>query len=364
MASIAARFGSAEYAALVFCALVATASIAKGGFIKGIGSGVLGVLLGLVGADVASGVFRFTFGISELRDGIDFAVLAVGLFAVSEIITTIGSAGKPEIVTSKVGRLWPSRDEFRRAWPAVLRGTTLGSFLGILPGAGLAMSSFSAYMVEKSISKQPDRFGAGAVEGVAAPEAANNAASQTAFIPTLMLGVPGSPVMALFLGALMIQGINPGPSMISNNPALFWGLVGSMWIGNLMLVILNLPLIGLWVKLLAVPYHWLYLFVLAFACVGVYSIGFSSLQILTLVVFGAVGYLLKRADCSLAMFILGFVLGPMFEENFRRAMSLSRGDPMTFIHRPISLTFLVLGIAILLAATTSLVRKGAQEATD
>ncbi|KGD99987.1 tripartite tricarboxylate transporter permease [Rhizobium sp. YS-1r] len=364
MASIAARFGSAEYAALVFCALVATASIAKGGFIKGIGSGVLGVLLGLAGADVASGVFRFTFGLSELRDGIDFAVLAVGLFAVSEIITTIGGAGKPEIATSKVGRLWPSRDEFRRAWPAVLRGTTLGSFLGILPGAGLAMSSFSAYMVEKSISKHPDRFGAGAVEGVAAPEAANNAASQTAFIPTLMLGVPGSPVMALFLGALMIQGINPGPSMISNNPALFWGLVGSMWIGNLMLVILNLPLIGLWVKLLAVPYHWLYLFVLAFACVGVYSIGFSSLQILTLVVFGAVGYLLKRADCSLAMFILGFVLGPMFEENFRRAMSLSRGDPMTFIHRPISLTFLVLGIAILLAATTSLVRKGAQEATD
>ncbi len=364
MASVAAKFGSAEYAALVFCALVATASIAKGGFVKGIGSAVLGVLLGLAGADVASGVFRFTFGIAELRDGIDFAVLAVGLFAVSEIITTIGSTGTPELVTSKVGRLWPNREEFRQAWPAVLRGTALGSFLGMLPGAGLAMSSFSAYMVEKSISKQPGRFGSGAVQGVAAPEAANNAASQTAFIPTLMLGVPGSPVMALFLGALLIQGVNPGPSMITNNPQLFWGLVGSMWIGNLMLVILNLPLIGLWVKLLTVPYHWLYLFVLAFACVGVFSIGFSSLQILTLVIFGAVGYLLKRADCSLAMFILGFVLGPMFEENFRRALSLSRGDPMTFINRPISLTFVVLGIAILLAATTSFVRKGAQEAAD
>lgn len=364
MASVAARFGSAEYAALVFCALVATASIAKGGFIKGIGSGVLGVLMGLAGADVASGVFRFTFGIAELRDGIDFAVLAVGLFAVSEIITTIGSSGKPEVVTTKVGRLWPNAQEFRLAWPAVLRGTALGSFLGVLPGAGLAMSSFSAYMVEKSISRQRDRFGSGAVEGVAAPEAANNAASQTAFIPTLMLGVPGSPVMALFLGALMIQGINPGPSMITNNPDLFWGLIGSMWIGNLMLVILNLPLIGLWVKLLTVPYQWLYLFVLAFASVGVYSIGFSSLQILTLVIFGAIGYVLKRADCSLAMFILGFVLGPMFEENFRRALSLSRGDPMTFLNRPISLTFVVLGIAILLAATTSLVKRGAQEATD
>lgn len=364
MASVAAKFGSAEYAALVFCALIATASIAKGGFIKGIGSAVLGVLLGLAGADVASGIFRFTFGISELRDGIDFAVLAVGLFAVSEIITTIGNTGTPELVTSRVGRLWPNREEFRRAWPAVLRGTALGSFLGILPGAGLAMSSFSAYMVEKSISKQPDRFGSGAVEGVAAPEAANNAASQTAFIPTLMLGVPGSPVMALFLGALMIQGVNPGPSMITNNPNLFWGLVGSMWIGNLMLVILNLPLIGAWVKLLTVPYHWLYLFVLAFASVGVYSIGFSSLQILTLVVFGAVGYVLKRADCSLAMFILGFVLGPMFEENFRRALSLSRGDPMIFVNRPISLTFVILGLVVLLAATTSFVRRGAQEATD
>ncbi|WP_416798764.1 tripartite tricarboxylate transporter permease [Ciceribacter azotifigens] len=364
MASIAAKFGSAEYAALVFCALIATASIAKGGFIKGIGSGVLGVLMGLAGADVASGVFRFTFGISELRDGIDFAVLAVGLFAVSEIITTIGSSGKPEVLTTTVGRLWPNAQEFRLAWPAVLRGTALGSFLGILPGAGLAMSSFSAYMVEKSISRRPDRFGTGAVEGVAAPEAANNAASQTAFIPTLMLGVPGSPVMALFLGALMIQGINPGPSMISTNPDLFWGLVGSMWIGNLMLVILNLPLIGLWVKLLTVPYQWLYLFVLAFASVGVYSIGFSSVQILTLVIFGAVGYVLKRADCSLAMFILGFVLGPMFEENFRRALSLSRGDPMTFINRPISLTFVLLGIVILLAATTSLVKRGALEASE
>ncbi len=364
MASVAAKFGSAEYAALVFCALIATASIAKGGFIKGIGSAVLGILLGLAGADVASGVFRFTFGIAELRDGIDFAVLAVGLFAVSEIITTIGSTATPELVTSKVGRLWPNRDEFRQAWPAVLRGTALGSFLGMLPGAGLAMSSFSAYMIEKSISKTPAKFGAGAVEGVAAPESANNAASQTAFIPTLMLGVPGSPVMALFLGALLIQGVNPGPSMITNNPQLFWGLVGSMWIGNLMLVILNLPLIGLWVKLLTVPYHWLYLFVLAFACVGVYSIGFSSLQIMTLVIFGTVGYLLKRADCSLAMFILGFVLGPMFEENFRRALSLSRGDPMTFINRPISLTFVILGIAVLLAATTSFVRRGAQEAAD
>jgi putative tricarboxylic transport membrane protein len=199
---------------------------------------------------------------------------------------------------------------------------------------------------------------------VAAPESANNAASQTAFIPTLMLGVPGSPVMALFLGALLIQGVNPGPSIITNNPELFWGLIGSMWVGNLILVILNLPLIGLWVRLLTVPYHWLYIFVLAFACVGVYTIGSSSLQIMAMVFFGVVGYLLRRADCSLAMFILGFVLGPMFEENFRRAMALSRGDPLVFVNRPISLVFVLMGVAILVAATTSFVRRGREEAAE
>lgn len=364
LASIAMRFGAAEYAALVFCALITTASMTRGGAVKGIGVTLLGVIFGLAGADVSTGIFRFDFGILELRDGIDFAVLAVGLFAVAEIIGNIAQGEENVVSQQKLGRLWPTRDDFRRAWPAVLRGTGIGAVLGVLPGAGLAMSSFSAYMLEKSIAREPERFGKGAVEGVAAPESANNAASQTAFIPTLLLSVPGSPVMALMLGAFMIHGISPGPRMMTEHAPLFWGLVASMWVGNLMLVVLNLPLIGLWVRLLRVPYHWLFVFVLAFACVGVFSTGASVFDIYALVFFGLLGYLLKAAGCSPALFILGFILGPMFEEHFRRAMTLSRGDPMIFLQRPISLTFVLIGLAVLLATMSSFIRKGRAEATD
>ncbi|WP_225028229.1 tripartite tricarboxylate transporter permease [Xinfangfangia pollutisoli] len=364
LASIAIRFGAAEYAALVFCALITTASMTRGGAVKGIGVTLLGVIFGLAGADVSTGIFRFDFGILELRDGIDFAVLAVGLFAVAEIIGNIAQGEENVVSQQKLGRLWPTRDDFRRAWPAVLRGTGIGAVLGVLPGAGLAMSSFSAYMLEKSIAREPERFGKGAVEGVAAPESANNAASQTAFIPTLLLSVPGSPVMALMLGAFMIHGISPGPRMMTEHAPLFWGLVASMWVGNLMLVVLNLPLIGLWVRLLRVPYHWLFVFVLAFACVGVFSTGASVFDIYALVFFGLLGYLLKAAGCSPALFILGFILGPMFEEHFRRAMTLSRGDPTIFLQRPISLTFVLIGLAVLLATMSSFIRKGRAEATD
>ena len=363
LAAVAMRFGAAEYAALVLAALLMVAAMTRGGVIKGIGVALLGIVFGLAGSDVLSGTFRFTFGIPELRDGIDFAVLAVGLFAIAEIISNLSGGSQSAVSTSRIGSLWPTRDDFRRAWPAVLRGTGVGALLGVLPGAGMAMSSFSAYMVEKSVSREPERFGSGAIEGVAAPESANNAASQTGFIPTLLLAIPGSPVMALMLGAFMIHGVAPGPRMMSDHAPLFWGLVASMWIGNLFLVILNLPLIGLWVKLLKVPYHWLYVFVLAFACVGVFTMGSSAFQLYALVFFGVLGYLLKAAGLSPALFILGFILGPMFEENFRRALSISRGNAMVFIERPISLTFVLLGLLVVALTATAFVRRGREEAT-
>lgn len=364
LAAIAMRFGAAEYASLVFVALLTTAAMTRGGVIKGVGIAILGVTFGLAGSDISTGTFRFTFGIPELRDGFDFAVLAVGLFAVADIIGNIGTPQQRLVTAGAVGRLWPTRDDFARSWPAVLRGTGIGSALGVLPGAGLAMSSFSSYMVERNVAKDPDEFGRGAVEGVAGPEAANNAAAQTGFIPTLLLAIPGSPTMALMLGAFMIHGVTPGPRMMGEHPELFWGLIASMWVGNLMLVVLNLPLIGLWVRLLRVPYHWLYVFVLAFACVGVYSMSSSFFDIYCLVFFGILGYLLKAADCNPALFILGYILGPMFEENFRRALTLSRGDFMVFLERPISLTFIGIGAVVLLATTTSFVRRGRVEAPE
>ncbi len=364
LASIAMRFGAAEYAALVFAALLMVAAMTRGGVIKGIGVALLGVVFGLTGSDVLTGEYRFTFGVRELRDGIDFAVLAVGLFAIAEIIGNISGSSQDDVKTSKIGSIWPTGDDFRRAWPAILRGTGVGSLLGVLPGAGMAMSSFTAYMIEKGVAKEPARFGSGAVEGVAAPESANNASSQTGFIPTLLLGIPGSPVMALMLGAFMIHGVSPGPRMMIEHAPLFWGLIASMWIGNLFLVILNLPLIGLWVRLLKVPYHWLYVFVLAFACVGVFTMGSSSFQLYALVFFGVLGYVLKAAGLSPALFILGFILGPMFEENFRRAMSISRGNLMTFVERPISLTFVLLGLGVVALTATSFVRRGRLEASD
>jgi TctA family transporter len=348
IASVALEFGAAEYTSLIVLALIATAALADGGLVKGSAMGLLGVLFGLVGADVTTGTLRFTFDLLDLNDGVNFVVVAVGLFALTEMVLSASGQNDPKRIETKVEGLMPSRQEIRQAWPAVLRGTAVGSFFGALPGTGQVISAFAAYMLERNITRDPSRFGNGAVEGVAAPESANNAASQTAFIPTLTLGIPGSPVMALMLGALMIQGIAPGPRIISDHPNLFWGLVVSMWIGNLLLVILNLPLVGIWIKVLKIPYQWLYLIVLGFACIGVYSVQSSGFDLGLAAFFGVLGYVLLKAGCSPAIFVLGLVLGPKLEENFRRAMLISDGDATVFFTSPISLICLAVALILII----------------
>jgi TctA family transporter len=313
---------------------------------------VLGLLLGMIGTDGNTGTERFTFGLIQLSDGIDVATLAIGIFGIAEVISNLSRPGENRsVISQKIKRLWPERDDFRRAVPAVLRGTALGSVLGVLPGGGATLSSFAAYALEKKLSREPGRFGHGAVEGIAAPESANNAASQTSFIPMLTLGIPGNAVMALMIGALMIHGIQPGPQIITERPMMFWGMIASMWIGNTMLLFFNLPLIGMWVQLLKLPYRFLYLAILLFCAVGVYTVSNSTFAILLAASFGVLGYVLYLLDCEVAPLILGFVLGPLMEENLRRAMRISGGDPMIFLQRPISLGLLV-GAAILLVIVT------------
>jgi TctA family transporter len=357
LAEVALKFGPAEYFSLMVLGLVAATVLAHGSLTKAIGMVVLGLLLGLIGTDVNSGVLRFTFDVPELSDGIGFVVVAMGMFGIAEIIANLEQGEKREVFTSKVGRLLPSRDDFRRAWPAVMRGTALGSFLGILPGGGSILAAFGAYTVEKKLSKHPEQFGKGAIEGVAGPESANNAGAQTSFIPMLTLGIPGNAVMALMIGALMIQGIAPGPQVMNEKPQLFWGLIASMWVGNLMLVILNLPLIGMWIKLLTVPYRFLYPSILVFMAIGVYSLSNNPFDVLIMSIFGVLGYICVKLECEPAPMILGFILGPLMEENLRRAMLLSRGDPMTFVTKPISAGFIVASIILLLIVALPALRK-------
>ena len=345
LTKVGLSFGGAEYTSLLVMALVTTAAPSNS-LLKGIGLALCGIIIGLVGIDVNSGTRRFTFDIPQLAAGIDFVVIAIGLFAFPEIIRNIEDPEEREIMKSKIGRLMPTREDVRRFFLPSLRGTGLGAFFGILPGTGPTISSFAAYMLEKSISRTPSRFGKGAVEGVAAPEAANNAAAQTAFIPTLSLGVPGSPTMALMLGALMIHGIAPGPNVVTDHPNLFWGLVVSMWIGNAMLVGLNLPLVGLWTAMLKLPYRWLYPLIIVLSSVGVYSLNLSEFEVIEAAVFGLLGYALMRLHCDPAPFILGFMLGPMLEENFRRALLVSGGDFTIFVSHPISLAFLLAALLI------------------
>lgn len=333
-------FGAAEYTALIVMALVATSVLVQGAFVKGLLMALFGILIGLVGMDVNSGALRYTFGLAPLMDGIEFVVVAVGMFAFTEIITQLKSHGAEPVEATRVDSLMPTRDELKTSALPILRGTGIGMFFGILPGIGPTMSSFASYMLEKRVARDPSRFGQGAIEGVAAPEAANNAAAQTSFIPTLTLGVPGSATMALMLGALMIQGITPGPNVITERPTLFWGLVASMWIGNVLLVILNLPLIRLWTALLKVPYSWLFSLILILSCFGIYSLANSYYDVLLGAFFGVMGYVFLKLECPLAPFILGLVLGPMLEENVRRALLISHGDPTTFIASPISIGFL------------------------
>jgi len=323
---------------------------------------ILGLLLGLVGTDVNSGVARFSFGVSELSDGIGFVSVAMGVFGFAEIIANLEQKEHREIFTKKVSNLLPSLQDFKDSWASILRGTALGSFLGILPGGGALLASFAAYTLEKKVSKNSANFGKGAIQGVAAPESANNAGAQTSFIPLLTLGIPSNPVMALMIGAMMIQGIAPGPQVMTERPQLFWGMIASMWIGNLMLVVLNLPLIGMWIKLLMVPYRILYPSILVFCCIGVYSISNAPFDVMQTAAFGVVGYVFVKLECEPAPLILGFILGPLMEENLRRAMLLSRGDPLVFFQRPISLTMLLIAAFLLAVVLAPTVRKKREEA--
>ena len=350
IAAYALRFGSAEYFGLMLLGLVAASSIAQGSAVRAYAMVVLGIMFGCVGADVATGTPRFSFGVLELSGSISLVALAMGIFGIAEIISSINKTDAHRIDRSQLTfrAMKPTREELRRSWLPMVRGSSIGSFFGTLPGTGPAIAAFLAYAVEKRVSKHPDQFGKGAVEGIMGPESANNAGEQTAFIPTLSLGIPGSPTMALMLGALMIHGIAPGPSLVTDQPEMFWGLVMSFWIGNLMLIILNVPLIGLWVRLLTLPYHLLFPSVLVFICIGTYSVNNSSFEIWLVAFFGFLGYLMRKFGFPAAPLLLGFVLGPMMEEHFRRAMLLGRGDPMVFVERPISATVMTLtAVAVL-----------------
>ncbi|ANN78008.1 tripartite tricarboxylate transporter permease [Bordetella flabilis] len=362
LAEVAFLFGPAEYFSLMTLGLVGAVVLASGSLLKAIAMIVLGLLLGMVGTDVNSGVARYDFGIPELQDGINFAIVAMGVFGFSEILSNLEQKENRVSIADKVGSLYPNRQELREAAPAILRGTALGSCLGILPGGGSVLSAFASYTLEKKISKNPERFGKGHPAGLAGPESANNAGAQTSFIPLLTLGIPGNAVMALMVGAMTIHNIQPGPQVMSSHPDLFWGLIASMWIGNLMLVVLNLPLIGIWVKLLRVPYRVLFPAIIIFCTIGVYSLNYNVFDILVTAVFGVVGYVWYKLKCEGAPLLLGLVLGPMMEENFRRALLLSRGDFGTFIDRPLSAGLLGAAAALVLIVALPSIRRTRSEA--
>lgn len=362
LAQLAYNFGPADYFSLMTLGLVGAILLASGSVMKAICMIFVGLLLGLVGTDVNSGVMRYTFQIPVLFDGIDFVCVAMGLFGFAEVITNLSLKGNREAFTKKVTGMLPTWADFRRMMPAVMRGTALGSLLGILPGGGAVLSSFSAYTLEKKISKHPEEFGKGAIEGVAGPESANNAASQTSFIPLLTLGIPSNAVMALMVGAMTIHNVQPGPQVMANNPELFWGLIASMWVGNLMLVILNLPLIGVWVRLLTIPYRYLYPAILVFCCIGVFSLNSNVANIYITAIISIFGYVLSKLGCEAAPLLLGFVLGPMMEEYFRRALILSHGSYSIFATSPISLSLLVITAILIIIMALPSVKKKREEA--
>lgn len=350
LAEVALAFGPAEYFAMMLLGLVAASTLSQGSPVKGIAMVLVGLCLGMVGTDVQTGQQRYTFGIPELSDGFNLVAIAMGLFGVGEVIASVNKirdqkADSRQKITFR--SMVPTRDDWSRFWWPMFRGTGVGSFFGALPGTGTTISAFMAYAVEKKISKTPERFGKGAVEGVVSPEAANNAASQTAFIPTLTLGIPGDAVMALMLGAMIIAGVQPGPRLITEHPEIFWGLVASFWIGNVLLVILNLPLIGMWVKLLQIPYRFLFPSILMFIAIGVFSVNNNTFDIFMVLIFGVFGYFLMLLRFEPAPLLLGYILGPLMEEHLRRAMLLSRGDPSVFVTRPISAAFIFVTTALL-----------------
>ena len=362
LSELAFKFGPAEYFSLMVLGLVGAVVLASGSLTKALAMIVLGLIIGLIGTDVNSGAQRFTFEIPELSDGIGFVIIAMGVFGFAEIISNLEQKEHREVFTSKVGSLMPNKEEFKRAWPASVRGTALGSILGVLPGGGALLSAFASYTLEKKLSKHPEEFGKGAPEGVAGPESANNAGAQTSFIPLLTLGIPPNAVMALMVGAMTIHNIQPGPQVMTSNPALFWGLIASMWIGNLMLIVLNLPLIGIWIKLLSVPYRVLYPAILLFCCVGVYSLNNNVFEVALTVLFGVVGWLFIKLKCEPAPLLLGFILGPLMEENLRRALLLSRGDWSTFVTRPLSLGLLIAAVLLVVIVLSPAISKKRHEA--
>ena len=362
LAEIALKFGPAEFFSLMVLGLLASLVLARGSLLHATGMVVLGLLLGLVGADVNTGTQRFTFDIPQLADGIGFVVVAMGMFGLAEIIRNLENEDDRSLLVSKITSLMPTREDWKRMIAPILRGTAIGSILGILPGSGSILGSFAAYAIEKKVSKHSAEFGSGAIEGVAAPESANNAGAQTSFIPMLTLGIPSNPVMALMIGAMIIQGIQPGPSVITEQPALFWGIIVSMWIGNFFLIILNLPLVGMWVKLVSVPYQYLFPAILVFCGIGVFSLNNTEFDVYLMALFGVIGYVFVKLDCEPAPMLLAFILGPMMEEYLRRALLLSRGNPMVFIERPISATMLALAAIAIIVAGLPMFYKKREEA--
>ena len=362
LAQVALEFGPPDYFSLMVLGLVAAVVLAHGSLLHAFGMVVMGLLLGLIGTDVNSGAARYTFDLPQLADGIGFVIVAMGMFGLGEIVRNLENETARSVMVTKIEGLWPTKADFKRIWAPILRGTALGSVLGILPGSGSILGSFASYSLEKRIAKDPSRFGKGAIEGVAGPESANNAGAQTSFIPMLTLGIPSNPVMALMIGAMIIQGIQPGPSVITEQPALFWGIIVSMWIGNFFLIVLNLPMIGLWVRLIMVPYHYLFPLILVFCGIGVFSLNNSDFDILLMALFGFLGYIFAKIECEPAPMLLGFILGPLMEEYLRRALIIGRGDWTVFVTNPISATMLVLAVVAMGFVMMPAIRKKRDEA--
>ena len=365
LTELAFQFGPAEYFSLMVLGLIGAVVLASGSLVKAIAMIILGLLIGQINTDVISGVPRFSFDIPELTDGIGFVTIAMGVFGFGEIISNLGRpAEQREVFTKEVKGLMPTRQDVRDAFPAVLRGTALGSLLGVLPGGGALLSSFASYTIEKKVKMRPGEvpFGQGNIRGVAGPESANNAGSQTSFIPMLTLGIPPNAVMALMVGAMTIKGIQPGPQVMTSNPELFWGLIASMWVGNLILVILNLPMIGIWIKLLTVPYRFLFPAILTFCCIGLYTLNNNNFDVYMAVIFGLIGYIFYKLNCEPAPLLLGFILGPMMEENLRRALLLSRGDWTTFMSRPLSAGLLIAALLMIVVVMLPSIRNKREEA--
>lgn len=362
LAALALQFGPAEYFSLMVCGLVAAIVLAHGSVTKAVAMVLIGLTLGLAGTDINSGIRRFTFDMRGLADGVEFVALSMGIYGLAEVAYNLQKKEQAADRVQKIGSVWPSLADLKFSTPSILRGTALGSILGVLPGGGALLAAFAAYTLEKKVAKRPRHFGQGDIRGVAAPEAANNAGAQTSFIPMLTLGIPANPTMAMMIGALMIHGISPGPTVMTERPAMFWGIVASMWIGNLMLVVLNLPLVGLWVRLLRIPYQYLFPAIVVFCCIGTYTVNRNLFDVYVMAFFAVFGYLCLKLECEPAPLILGFVLGPMMEENLRRTLLMSRGEFSIFLTEKISLIFLVVAAIMLVILAAPVVRRKREEA--